>query len=121
MGGSSSDDPVGVAGVNVHRNAALMVVHAGCVDNPLEHGALGVSNPPIEYLEVSCLGVPTVSEDPADGSQVFGAAVRAGQHHDRPDTGKLPALTSLSIQARKRCANQAALAMCDDGDVISLR
>ena len=69
LGGGGGDDIVGGAGVDVERDAALVVVDVGGADDPLEHGALGVRDLPVEYFQAAGLGMAAEPERPSDGSE----------------------------------------------------
>ena len=90
-------------------------------DDPLEHDALRIRYLPVERLQVACLGMAAEPENVTDRPQVFRAAIRAGQHHDRADPGQFPAAALLQHPGEAPLQDQAPLAMGDDRDVRRLR
>lgn len=86
--GGGRDDVVGSVGVDVERDAVLVIVEDGRVDDTLQHGPLGVRDLPVENVQVPGLRMTAVSEGSADGLHVFRSAVGACEHHHRPYPGQ---------------------------------
>ena len=83
----------------------------------LEHGALGVGDLPVEYLQVAGLGMVAEPEDVADGSEVFRPVIGAGEHHDRADPGELPAPPPVQHPGEEPLQDEATLAVGDERNV----
>ena len=87
----SRHDGVRASGVDVDRNPTVMVVDASRVNDTSQHGALGVGDLLAKDFQVCGLRMATVAEGMANRCKVLRAAVRAGEHDDRPDPGESPA------------------------------
>ena len=57
LAGGGRNDIVGVAGVDMARDAALVVIYASGVHDPLEHDALGLHDLLVERLQAARLGM----------------------------------------------------------------
>src|ERR1039457_933179 len=117
MSGGGTDDLVRVACVDVEGDVALVAVDASSIHDVLENGTLRVRDLLVVNLQAADLRMITKPQNVANGSKVFRPTVGAGEHYDRADPGKLPAMALMQHPDEEPLQYEAALAMGDDGDV----
>ena len=95
------------------RDAALMVIHPGRMDNAGEHCAGRVSDLLVERFQI--VGLQTAAtEDSAEGCKMLGATGRAGEHHDRVDPRQFPRPALNSHPGQEALQDEAPLTVCDE-------